>query len=131
MSAYAKGYQRENKVLHQLQKEGYFVIRSAGSHSFADLLAIAPIKKCAKPDHFSVRFIQIKVDSSLKKDSKTIMVQESPIGLVNLELWKFRGKRTRPQGRTSSTNKKKILPLVSSGGRRRKSKIRHGGTKSK
>ncbi|MEM2259989.1 MAG: hypothetical protein QXP52_00160 [Candidatus Aenigmatarchaeota archaeon] len=37
---YSKGRAFEYKVKNMLEKEGYFVIRSAGSHSVADLIAI-------------------------------------------------------------------------------------------
>jgi Holliday junction resolvase len=39
---YKKGRMFEYKVKDTLEKDGYFVIRSAGSHSVADLVAIKP-----------------------------------------------------------------------------------------
>lgn len=39
MANYAKGYNYEREIKESLEKEGYFVVRSAGSHSAFDLIA--------------------------------------------------------------------------------------------
>ena len=121
MSNYAKGYQRENKFKHELERKGYLVFRSAGSHSFADLIALSPVKKCYKPDHFAVRFIQIKVDSDLKRGKMEPRVEETIIGPVNVEYHKFHGKRNGPRlkGRTKAKGKKEVLATVPGKGRGR------------
>lgn len=55
---YIKGRTKEYKVKNQLEKEGWIVLRTAGSHGFADLIAIGRSKirfiQC-KPDNFSSR----------------------------------------------------------------------------
>lgn len=40
--SYARGSARERQVADQLREQGYFVVRSAGSHTAADLLAVRP-----------------------------------------------------------------------------------------
>ncbi len=40
MSKYRKGAYYERKVLHQLEKDGWYVVRSAGSKGALDLVAI-------------------------------------------------------------------------------------------
>ena len=40
MSRYRKGSDFERFVKYQLEEEGYFVVRSAGSHGPADLVAL-------------------------------------------------------------------------------------------
>jgi Archaeal holliday junction resolvase (hjc). len=37
---YIKGRNKEYRIKRKLEKEGYYVIRSAGSHSYFDLIAI-------------------------------------------------------------------------------------------
>lgn len=39
---YLRSRARETSKKHELEKEGYFVIRAAGSKGFADLIAIRP-----------------------------------------------------------------------------------------
>jgi len=54
---YVSGRRKEYRIKKKLEKEGWIVIRSAGSHSFADLIAIMR----AKPfETMKVRFIQVK-----------------------------------------------------------------------
>ena len=45
MTKYEKGANFERKIATMLQRKGYFVTRSAGSHSIADLTAIKKIQK--------------------------------------------------------------------------------------
>ena len=45
MTNYTKGANFERKIATMLQRKGYFVTRSAGSHSIADLTAIKKTKK--------------------------------------------------------------------------------------
>jgi Holliday junction resolvase len=53
---YLSGRRKEYKIKRQLELEGWYVLRSAGSHGFADLVAISPLKR-------KVRFIQCKPDN--------------------------------------------------------------------
>ena len=56
MTNYAKGYNYEREVKEQLEKQGYFVIRSAGSHSAIDLIAFL----INAPKGLKVLFLQLK-----------------------------------------------------------------------
>ena len=53
---YQKGRRKEYALKRKLESEGWLVLRSAGSHGFADLVAISETKvifiQC-KPDNFS------------------------------------------------------------------------------
>ena len=56
---YRKGRRKEYKIKLQLEAQGYTVLRAAGSHGFADLVAIDNILKKirliqCKPDDFSI-----------------------------------------------------------------------------
>jgi len=52
--SYIKGYRFEIRVKRKLEKEGYFVVRSAGSHGPPDLVAIGPLG--------TIHFIECKVN---------------------------------------------------------------------
>lgn len=52
---YEKGKKKEYRVRDHYVRMGYIVLRTAGSHGFADLIAIHPESK-------SIRFIQCKPD---------------------------------------------------------------------
>jgi len=58
MSAYRKGAYYERKLFHQLEKEGWYVVRSAGSKGALDLVAIRDGK---------VMGIQVKKRKQLSK----------------------------------------------------------------
>lgn len=51
--AYRKGRRKEYELKDMLEENGWVVLRTAGSHGFADLVAIRAGK---------VRFIQVKPD---------------------------------------------------------------------
>lgn len=70
---YQKGARREYAIKSKLEKKGYFVMRSAGSHGPADLIAIHPMKN-------KVKLIQSKVGTLSTKQK--IMAQK---GLKRLE----------------------------------------------
>ena len=57
--AYIKGRQKEYKIKKEYEKQGMICIRSAGSHSFADLVCILPTEK-------KIYFIQSKPNFSKK-----------------------------------------------------------------
>ena len=50
---YRRGRDKEYRVKRRLEKEGLIVLRTAGSHGFADLIAI-------DIDDLKIRFIQCK-----------------------------------------------------------------------
>ena len=77
--------------------------RSAGSHTFADIIAVKPLKDCLRGDHFEVKFIQVKVSDKYKKDNHAIRVEETPIGLVNVDYYVYRAKER------ASRKKKRVV----------------------
>jgi len=50
---YKRGRDKEYRVKRKMEKEGYIVLRTAGSHGFADLIAVHPVKKV-------IKFVQCK-----------------------------------------------------------------------
>lgn len=86
--SYQRSRRREYQVKDQFEKDNWFAIRASGSHGIADVVAIRPTK-CGHPDHFEVKFIQIKTSKYLKNDSKTIKVEETPFGSVNVEYFNY------------------------------------------
>lgn len=65
---YINGAARERRLLHQLEEKGYIVIRSAGSHSQIDLIAIHKYKK-------KILFLQVK-PKSMSKNAKDKIEKE-------------------------------------------------------
>ena len=61
---YQKGIKKEYKIKKQFEMKGYTVLRTAGSHGFADLIAIKWLK---------IRFIQCKPDNFSKREEKKLM----------------------------------------------------------
>jgi len=66
INKYAKGRKKEYKLKNKLEKEGYIVLRTAGSHGFADLIAISL-------DEHEIRFIQVKPDYFPESRRKELM----------------------------------------------------------
>jgi Holliday junction resolvase len=60
MSNYFRGRTREYRIMHNLEKKGLVVFRTAGSHGVVDLIAINPKTK-------EIIFIQAKPKSMSKK----------------------------------------------------------------
>lgn len=56
---YEKGRRYEYKIKKELEKQGYTVLRTSGSHGFADLVAVKPKE---------IRFIQCKAQKAAKKE---------------------------------------------------------------
>ena len=57
---YHRGRQKEYELKERLEKEGFIVFRTSGSHGVCDLIAVKP-RPDGKADLFpEVRFIQIK-----------------------------------------------------------------------
>jgi hypothetical protein len=87
---YSRSRQRELEVVKSFQKKGWFAVRSAGSHGIADVVAIRPHPdKCPDPNHFEVKFIQIKVSQNTAKYRMILKVENSPCGLLNVEWHKY------------------------------------------
>ena len=59
---YNNGARRERRIMKKLEKEGWFCIRSAGSHSPIDIIAIKPLQEAEgyNPSRILLRFIQSK-----------------------------------------------------------------------
>lgn len=71
---YLRGRQKEYSLRERLEKEGYIVLRTRGSHGFADLVAIKP-RTDGDADLFpEVRLIQVK---SSVKFAKERLVQKT------------------------------------------------------
>lgn len=93
--SYRRGRSAEYRAARDLERAGYLVIRSSGSHSPVDLVAIGPA---------GVRLIQVKVDSESRtlRPSELEAVREElralprPTG-VTYELWVGRVVRRRWQ----------------------------------
>jgi len=66
LTNYQKGRDKEYRLKRKLEREGFTVLRTAGSHGFADLIAI---------DYRSrrIRFIQVKPDNFSKAAEKKLM----------------------------------------------------------
>ena|SRR5215813_5141578 len=77
----------ENELMGKLERQGYVCVRSAGSHGYADLVAI---------DAFWVRVIQVKSTIALDRPGNVTVFADAIMGLfhvpigratVALELW--------------------------------------------
>lgn len=83
MSSYVKGRYYEYRVKSLLEKCGYIVFRSAGSHGLFDLIAINPNTKI-------ILFIQVKknkvVDENIRK-VKEIFKNFGKQANVYFQLW--------------------------------------------
>ncbi len=66
MKLYKKGVRKEYQLKHRLEKLGYFVVRSAGSHGAADLVAINPETK-------EIHLIQCKTYECSEKQKSIIL----------------------------------------------------------
>lgn len=92
---YKRSRSREYSLKKALERQGYFVIRAAGSKGFADLVAIKPIVDPNAPRRFGksiyeVRFIQIKVSINFKTTKVVEKTHELPWGEVPVEFWKYK-----------------------------------------
>ena len=87
---YIKGYNKELKAKHELEAEGYIVIRSAGSHGACDLVAI---------DINFIRLIQLK--STVKHGASMTQYRDDVRKLTELltplnvrkEIWLWRARK--------------------------------------
>jgi len=97
-TGYVRSRQREYEAKRQLEKEGFYCTRASGSHGVADVLAVRPAS-CGHGEHYEVKFVQIKTGYNIKKDRKTIKVQETPAGwLANVEFWSYAVNRNMAKG---------------------------------
>jgi len=86
MSNYTKGWYREDIIRKQFEKEGHYVVRSAGSKGLWDLVAIS--------SHFIV-LIQSKLNSMPTVAEKKAMAEfVCPVNCIK-QIWVFRKKGKR------------------------------------
>lgn len=85
---YRRSRARETQLKRNLEKEGYYTIRAAGSHGLADVIAIKPAE-CGNAFHYEVRFLQVKVSEKLRKQQHLYVVEDSPCGKINVEYIKY------------------------------------------
>lgn len=71
---YQKGRRKEYKIKKELEESGYIVLRTAGSHGFADLIAIKPGRTCHKGE---IKFIQCKPDNFSAKEANDLIKEYS------------------------------------------------------
>jgi Holliday junction resolvase len=67
---YEKGRRKEYKLKKELEREGLIVLRTAGSHGFADLIAIDKSIRI-------IRFIQCKPDNFSETDKRKLEEENS------------------------------------------------------
>ena len=65
---YQKGRKKEYLIKKQLEREGFIVLRTAGSHGFADLVAI-------DKDARWIRFIQCKPDNFCAREKEKLLAE--------------------------------------------------------
>lgn len=90
---YAKGARFERQVRDFLEEDDWLVVRSAGSHTVSDLVAVKPdlnIKEYTTP---WVWLIQCKTDGRLKpKERDTLLGLEKALGIIPMLASKEKGK---------------------------------------
>jgi len=77
---YVKGRKKEYQIKQQLEREGFIVLRTAGSHGFADLIAISEEKGL-------IRFIQCKPYNFSESSVSNLMADNSHLNNSSL-IWK-------------------------------------------
>jgi len=76
---YIKGRNKEYRIKKKLEQEGYYVIRSAGSHSFFDLIAIHKEKK-------EILLIQVKTKIDKKIEELYENLEKAFNGVYNVKV---------------------------------------------
>jgi hypothetical protein len=95
--SYIYSRNKENEIKQQYEEDGWFSLRTRGSKSPVDVLALRP-SACGHGDHFEVKFIQIKTSRNLKKDKQTIKVEDSTCGKINVEYLYYAVQRRKTPG---------------------------------
>jgi len=81
---YRNGVKREYRIMKKLEIEGWFCIRSAGSHGPIDIIAIKPLREAEgyNPSRILLRFIQSKKSGYLSpKERKEKEELEQKLGI--------------------------------------------------
>lgn len=102
---YKRSRARELKIKNDLEKEGYYTIRAAGSKGLADVIAIKPAN--CKNSHYIVRFIQVKVSEKLRNEKIVFKKEKAPFGMINTEYHKFPVKTKKWHAHTKKLKSKK------------------------
>ena len=77
---YEKGRRKEYQIKQQLEREGFIVLRTAGQHGFADLIAISE-------DKGLIRFIQCKPNDFSETETANLMAENDFLNNDSL-IWK-------------------------------------------
>jgi Holliday junction resolvase len=86
MSNYARGRRKEYKMQGFLRKQGYLVVRSAGSKSPFDLIAIPMMKH--SEDYAPVRLVQVKVRKMTSAEvEETKKLRKKVPSCCRIEMW--------------------------------------------
>jgi len=94
MSNYTRGREKEYRAIKLLEEQGYYCIRSAGSHTVIDVIAF--LQKNGL-EMTPIRAIQIKSGRSpYKKDLKKLQQLSLPFS-VSKELWRFIPRKKHPE----------------------------------
>ena len=83
---YKNSARREVEIKKKLEEEGWFAVRSSGSHGIADVLALRPARGCTNPAHYQARFIQVKTSQKIKEAKTEVEAQDSSCGFINVEM---------------------------------------------
>lgn len=73
------------QIKQQFEKDGWYAVRSSGSHGIADVVALRPAAGCVDPAHYEVRFIQVKTSQSFREEKVKVLAEESSCGFINVE----------------------------------------------
>ena len=81
---YEKGVRKERKLKQELERAGWIVLRTAGSHGFADLIAMDKVTR-------KIKFIQVKPDDFSAAEKEKLLKQydffkHHPVFLVGFEI---------------------------------------------
>lgn len=79
MTNYKRGYETERKIVNELKKKGYLAVRTAGSHSLFDVIAIndkevlliqakRTKKKYNWADENIYKFVELQVPGNVRKE---------------------------------------------------------------
>jgi hypothetical protein len=79
---YRRGYYAERRAVEELKKEGYFVVRAAGSRGPVDLVALGK----------DVRLIQVKRGKGAMSEGKKEIARVPCPGGIK-EVWVYEGRR--------------------------------------
>jgi len=83
MNAKRKGWRREDQARKQLEKEGYYVTRAAGSLGAWDLIAVLREHE-ARP---IIRLIQVKSNRYPSRKEMVLLRSFNTFGIISREVW--------------------------------------------